>query len=221
MTRRRSLAVAVLALVLVSSGCGAGGVAHANRNAGPQSPATPTTPSTVAPHRRSTTTPTGTQASAQSGTATNRVAPPGSYDDTSGTTNRPPTTQTVVLTHLPGSTASRCVVVGNAHDIRSGALAMGDFASARATYAQVKGAYDAQPTHLYVIPEARTAKSASVTLTRVGGGATPIRVRSKHAEEAAQWRFFPIEFALTRPGTWQIRVVSGSAHGCFVVTFRP
>ena len=211
--RRRYRTVAVLALVLVSSGCGAGGVTHANPNASSSNLATPIIPSTVAPHRRSSTSSSPTPAS-------NRVAPPGSYDDTSGTANGTPRTQTAVLTHLPGPAVARCVVVGARHDVRSGALAMGDFAAARATYAQTNGAYDAQPTHLYVIPESRSTRSATVTLTRIGGGAAPIRVRSDHAADAAQWRFFPVALAITRPGTWRIKAASGSAHGCFVVTFR-
>jgi len=206
--------LAVLALVLASSGCGAGGAAHANRIVSSPSSATSTNPSTVAPHRRSSTTQGGTVS------ASNRVAPPGSYDDTSGTTNGAPHTQTAVLTHLPGSASAQCVVVGAGHDVRSGALAMGDFASARAAYAQAKGAYDAQPTHLYVIPESRHTTRASVTLTRVGGGAAAIHVRSGRAAEVAQWRYFPLNIAITRPGTWRIEAVSGSAHGCFVVTFR-
>lgn len=214
MIRRRYRTIAVLALVLVSSGCGAGGVTHANPNASSTSLATPINPSTVAPHRRSSTS------SSTSPTVSNRVAPPGSYDDTSGTTHGTPRTQTAVLTHLPGPATARCVVVGEGHDLRSGALAMGDFAAARGTYAQTNGAYDAQPTHLYVIPESRSTRSVTVTLTRVGGGAAPIRVRSGHAADAAQWRFFPISLAITRPGTWRIQAVSGSAHGCFVVTFR-
>lgn len=214
MTRRRHRMIAVLALVLVSSGCGAGGVTHANPNASSTSLATPINPSTVAPHRRSSTSSSSTTA------VNNRVAPPGSYDDTSGTTNGIPRTQTAVLTHLPGPAVARCVVVGASHDVRSGALAMGDFAAARATYAQTNGAYDAQPTHLYVIPESRSTRSATLTLTRIGGGAAPIRVRSEHAADAAQWRFFPIALAITRPGTWRIRAASGSAHGCFVATFR-
>lgn len=211
---RRHRTIAVLALVLVSSGCGAGGVTHANPNASSTSLATPINPSTVAPHRRSSTSSSSTTA------VNNRVAPPGSYDDTSGTTNGTPRTQTAVLTHLPGPAVARCVVVGASHDVRSGALAMGDFAAARATYAQTNGGYDAQPTHLYVIPESRSTRSATLTLTRIGGGAAPIRVRSDHAADAAQWRFFPIALAITRPGTWRIRAASGSAHGCFVVTFR-
>ena len=201
-------------IFLTSSGCGAGGVARANDTANSPGPATSPIPSATAPHRRTSSSPDVAEP------ASNRVAPPGSYDDTSGTTNGTPHTQTAVLTHLPGSAAPRCVTVGERHDVRSGALAMGDFAAARATYAQTKGAYDAQPTHLYVIPQSRTVKSATMTLSRVGGGAAPIRLRSAHAATAAQWRFFPVSVAITRPGTWQIRVVAGSAHGCFVATFR-
>ncbi|GAB3858891.1 hypothetical protein GCM10028801_19460 [Nocardioides maradonensis] len=104
--------------------------------------------------------------------------------------------------------------------MRSGALAMGDFAVARATYAATKGAYDAAPTHLYVIPRSRATHGVVLRLTRVGGGAPPIRVGSRDAADAAQWRFFPISVAITRPGTWRVDARAGATHGCFLVTFR-
>lgn len=148
------------------------------------------------------------------------MAPPGSYDDISGTQNRPPHTQKIVLNHLPGSSSTACVEVGDQHDVRSGALGMGDFAAARATYAATNGAYDADPTHLYVIPRSRTTRRVALQLTRVGGGAPAIRVGSHLAADAAQWRFFPVSVAITRPGTWRIDVTAGPAHGCFIVTFK-
>ena len=115
----------------------------------------------------------------------NRVAPPGSYDDSSGTTAHPPRNQKAVLRHLPGSARPRCVSVGDLHDVRSGALAMGDFAAARAAYDQSNGGYDAEPTHLYVIPSSRATARVALTLTRIGGGAPPIRVGSRNAATAA------------------------------------
>jgi len=149
-----------------------------------------------------------------------RVAPPGSYDDTSGTGARSPRSQSVVLGALPGPTDARCVTVGDLHDVRSGGLAMGDFAAARATYRATKGAYDAEPTRLYVIPTSRTVRQVALELTRVGGGAAPIRVGSADPADAAQWRFFPVSVAIPQAGTWRLEATAGAAHGCFLVTFR-
>ena len=219
-TPRRCLPLAVLAAALLTAGCGSGTSGAAGSHPAVTAPtASPGAPpaahrhrSGPAQHRAGSTTP-GTGVSG-------RVAPAGSYDDTSGTKIRRPRTQGVVLTHLPGSTGSRCVSVGDRHDVRSGMLAMGDFATARAAYAASNGAYDAEPTHLYVIPRSRTTRSVALTLTRVGGGAPPIRVGSHQAADAAQWRFFPVSLAITRPGTWRVAASAGAAHGCFLVTFR-
>lgn len=144
----------------------------------------------------------------------------GSYDDTSGTTARPPRSQKKVLATLPGKGAGGCVQVGGRADVRSGRLAMGNFAQARSTYHQNKGAYDAPPSFFYVIPQLRGVHRVSVTLTRVDGHGTPVKVQSRQVEEAAQWKYFPVSVAIPAPGTWRFSVSSGSAHGCFEADFR-
>jgi hypothetical protein len=96
---------------------------------------------------------------------------------------------------------------------------MGDFAQARADFLATHGAYDAQPSHFFVIPQNRTAHRTTVTLTRVGGGAPAIRASADHLEDAAQWKFFPVSVKITRPGTWRFTVRIGDSTGCFVARF--
>jgi hypothetical protein len=143
----------------------------------------------------------------------------GTYDDTSGTRTKSPKNQNAVLTQLPGSKKSGCVAVGTRTDVRSGRMAMGNFADARSKFSKAKGAYDAGESFFYVIPMSRSVKGVTVTATRVGGGGAPVRVRSTHVEQAAQWNYFPIHITLPSSGTWRFRVSSASAHSCFDARF--
>lgn len=143
----------------------------------------------------------------------------GAYDDTTGTTARRPTSQRKVLAALPGSTSARCVAVGDRRDVRSGKLAMGDFAGARAEFHRTKGAYDAAPSFFYVIPEARDVHRVTVTITPLAGRGVPIRVSTRQVERAAQWKYFPISVKIPSPGPWRFAVRVGSLHGCFDTSF--
>jgi hypothetical protein len=124
-----------------------------------------------------------------------------------------------VLEHLPGPAGARCVPVGERSAVRSGDIAMGDFAQARADYLASHGAYDAEPSHFFVIPQSRHARRTTVTISRVGGGAPPIRASADHLEDAAQWKYFPVSAKITRPGTWRFTVRIGASTGCFVAHF--
>ncbi|HEY6935213.1 MAG TPA: hypothetical protein VI452_17575 [Marmoricola sp.] len=97
---------------------------------------------------------------------------------------------------------------------------MGDFADARARFLKTKGAYDADPSFFYVIPESRDAKRVKVVLTPETGHADAIRVVSDHVEDAAQWKYFPISVKIPTPGTWRFSVTVGAEHGCFDADFR-
>ncbi|MGA8247956.1 MAG: hypothetical protein WB797_13725 [Nocardioides sp.] len=143
----------------------------------------------------------------------------GTYDDTSGTRAKAPKNQNAVLTHLPGSKKPGCVAVGTRADVRSGHMAMGNFADARAQFSKAKSAYDAGESFFYVIPMSRSVKSVTVTATRIGGRGAPVRVRSSHVEQAAQWDYFPIHITLPASGTWRFRVTSASARSCFDARF--
>lgn len=207
MTRsRRWAAPAATAALVAVTGCGG----HAGRGNGDDDPA----------HPASAASPPGTPLSlAPSGDATGSPQPParGSYDDTGGT-GPAPRSQRPVLSHLPGR-AGGCVQAGDHNAVRSGKVAMGDFAQARAEYLAVHGAYDAEPSHFYVIPRSRTAGRATVTMSRVGGGAPAIHASADHLEDAAQWRYFPISVKITRPGTWRFTVSVDGSAGCFLASF--
>jgi hypothetical protein len=143
----------------------------------------------------------------------------GAYDDTSGTKAKAPKNQNAVLTQIPGTKTSGCVTVGTRTDVRSGRMAMGNFADARADFAKAKTVYDADSSFFYVIPMSRSVTSVTVTATRVGGAGAPVRVRSTDVEQAAQWNYFPINITLTSAGTWRFRVTSAAGHSCFDANF--
>lgn len=143
----------------------------------------------------------------------------GAYDDTSGTPAKAPKNQNAVLTQIPGTKSSSCVAVGTRTDVRSGRMAMGNFADARASFAKAKSAYDAAESFFYVIPMSRSVKSVTVTATRIGGRGAPVRVRSTDVEQAAQWNYFPVNLTLTSAGTWRFRVTSAAGQSCFDARF--
>jgi hypothetical protein len=162
---------------------------------------------------------THAHATKEPSSSTSGTPPKGSYDDTSGTKAHPPKNQIAVLQHLPGVHASRCVTVGDRTDVRSGSIAMGNFALARQNFRTASSAYNADPSFFYVIPRSRAAKAVTVVATRLGGRHAPVRIRSRQVEQAAQWNYFPIQIQLPNTGTWRFRVTTGAEHGCFDASF--
>ena len=145
--------------------------------------------------------------------------PNGSYDDTTGTGAKKPRSQGTVLNEMSGSKSEKCVVVGAQADVRSGDIAMGNFATARASFKKSKGAaYDADPSFFYVIPQSRKLDGVTVTATSnsVKG---KIKVKTHQVEDAAQWKYYPIHIKLTAKGVWRFKVVSGDSQGCFEARF--
>jgi hypothetical protein len=146
--------------------------------------------------------------------------PKGSYDDTTGTRARHPKNQNAVLSQLPGASSARgCVVVGNRTDVRGGALAMGNFADARAKFRHAKNAYVADESFFYVIPASRSVGRVTVTATRPGRSGAPVRATSTDPEQAAQWKYFPIHLTLPASGTWRFHVSTPTASSCFDARF--
>jgi hypothetical protein len=146
--------------------------------------------------------------------------PKGSYDDTTGTRARQPKSQNAVLSQLPGASTSRgCIAVGNRTDVRAGSVAMGNFADARARFRSAKNAYVADESFFYVIPSSRSVGRVTVTATRPGRAGAPIRTTSTHAEQAAQWKYFPIHLTLPASGTWRFHVSTPTASSCFDARF--
>lgn len=232
-TRKMALSAAAVAALASVAGCGLG-----------QDPTARTAPTSRAiadqttPFQTATDLPSGAATSngqpaapgsgkarpatkpPQSGSSAGPSLAPGSYDDNTGTTTRPPKSQKKVLVSLPGKQGPGCVAAGDQRDVRSGALAMGDFAQALAQFRRTKGAYDAAPSNFYVIPQDRDARRVVVTLTPLTGPGAPIRVVSRQVEDAAQWRYFPISVKIPSPGTWRFTVTAGGQRGCFEADFR-
>lgn len=120
---------------------------------------------------------------------------------------------------MHGSSSSKCVVVGDQADVRSGAIGMGNFATARETFRKAKGAaYDADPSFFYVIPQSRKLSRVTVTATS-SAVKNKIKFKTSQVEDAAQWKYYPIHIKLTANGTWRFKVVAGGATGCFQAKF--
>jgi hypothetical protein len=124
-----------------------------------------------------------------------------------------------VLASLPGSSSSSCANVGSHTDLRSGAIAAGNFAHARAQYSQTVASTEVPMLDLYVIPQhAATLTSLTITLDPTGSGPTTT-VTSKSVEQADAWSYFAVQLPVPAPGGYQLTMVSGSDRGCFLVTF--
>lgn len=129
------------------------------------------------------------------------------------------TDQSSVLASLPGSTSSSCASVGSHTDLRSGAVAAGNFAHARAQYAQTVASTEVPTVDLYVIP-AHATKLTSLTITVDPTGTGPTTtLTSKSVEQADTWSYFAVQLPVPAAGGYQLTMVSGPDRGCFLVTF--
>ncbi|WP_448231842.1 hypothetical protein [Microbacterium lacticum] len=127
-----------------------------------------------------------------------------------------PGRQDSVLDSLPGEAASGCVTVGERRDVRSGTMAAGNFADARARFAADPSA----PVSLYVIPVDLNGDPAlTMTLTRLGGeGSTTVETAEFHT--ADEWRFYGVNVVVPGEGEWRIEASAGEANqGCWEVDF--
>lgn len=126
--------------------------------------------------------------------------------------------QASVLDSLPGSRRMTCAQVGTHTDLRSGSLAVGNFAVARKSYVKQVPITEVPTVFLYLIPQhMRAAKKAVVTMH---GPGTTQRVTSKDVEEAGDWRYFALNLPVSSPGSYQLNIAAGVDRGCFRVTFR-
>jgi hypothetical protein len=127
--------------------------------------------------------------------------------------------QSTVLASLPGSTSSSCQTVGSHTDLRSGSIAAGNFAHARAQYTQTVASTEVPEVDLYVIPQhAAKLTTLTITIDPTGAGPTTTLV-SKSIEQADEWSYFAVQLPVPAPGGYQLTMVSGADRGCFLVTF--
>ena len=130
-----------------------------------------------------------------------------------------PRNQERVLDALDGSASAGCARVGDAGDLRSGSVAMGNFSRARTEFADQVGSAEQPVVHLYVIPEhTRGTSGLDLRLAPAdGGGSTTVRVR--RLESADVWKYYPVAVNVPGPGTYRLTAVSGPDRGCFLVEF--
>jgi hypothetical protein len=124
-----------------------------------------------------------------------------------------------VLASVPGSSSSSCESVGTHTDLRSGAIAAGNFAHARAQYTQTATSTEAPKVDLYVIPQhAAHLSTLTITIDPTGAGATTT-LTSKSVQQADAWSYFAVQLPVPAPGSYQLTMVSGADRGCFLITF--
>ena len=131
----------------------------------------------------------------------------------------PPKTQDYVLKKLPGTTKDKCVNVGDEQDVTSGSLAMGNFQTARAQYAQLETQSEQPTVNVYVIPKHRAMPGVRIVMTPVTAKGTVKTVTSKDVQPADVWKYYSVHMPVPAPGTWRLDVRSGSDSGCFKVDF--
>lgn len=227
MSRSRTLAIAAATIAFAVSLAGCGGSGPTSAASAPHaSPSTKAgTSATANPHASaSPSAPVAGQAqpSPSPSPAPNAASAPlpvKAYDDTSGTLKSSPKDQSAVLATMPGPKGQKCAVVGTGTDVRSGRIAMGNFAAARAAFASSKSVYQAAPSNFYVIPQARKLTKVTLKLTPLTGHGKAFKVSSKQVEEAAQWKYFPVSVQIPAAGLWRFNVTSGTEQGCFEVRF--
>jgi hypothetical protein len=127
--------------------------------------------------------------------------------------------QSSVLAGIPGSTSTACENVGSHTDLRSGSIAAGNFAHARAQYTQTAATTPVPALDLYVIPQ-HAAELTTLTITIDPTGAGPTKtLTSKSVEQADAWSYFAVQLPVPAPGGYQLTMVSGPDRGCFLITF--
>jgi hypothetical protein len=174
------------------------------------------------PQRTSATAP-GAQSSAlpptnPSGPGQNSASLPGPYP-TPGRDPSQAADQSTVLASLPGSTSSTCENVGSYTDLRSGSIAAGNFAHARAQYTESAALTPVPQVDLYAIPR-HAAMLTTLTITVDPTGAGPTKtLTSTSVQQADAWTYFAVQLPVPAPGGYQITMVSGADRGCFLVTF--
>jgi hypothetical protein len=128
--------------------------------------------------------------------------------------------QTSVLNSLPGSSSQSCGNVGNHTDLRAGAVAAGDFRTARHDFRAGYGKTESVQLNMYVIPQhARHMHKVRATIQPVGGGQAQT-VTSTSVEQADTSRYFAVQIPMSRPGTYKFTFVTGQDRGCFVASFQ-
>lgn len=154
------------------------------------------------------------------GPASDTYSPPASAPfPTPGRDPKKVTDQTAALAALPGSTSSACARVGARTSLRAGGIGMGDFQSAKRSYAVQLPKTEVPQLNFYVIPQ--HAKKLTTATVRIDppGSVKASTVRSKQVESADVYSYFVFVLPIRAVGVYTLRVTSGSDQGCFTVAF--
>lgn len=128
--------------------------------------------------------------------------------------------QSTVLNALPGTRAASCAPVGDRTDMRSGAVAAGNFVVARKSYVEQVPITEVPTVFLYLIPEhAGRLSAATVRVANVASG-TAQTVTSTSVQQAEDWRYFALQIPVRSPGRYRLTMTAGEDRGCFELTFK-
>lgn len=130
-----------------------------------------------------------------------------------------PKNQSVILAKLPGTAQQACEAVGTRTDVRSGELAMGNFATARKQYRAAGTKYEQPVVDLYVIPKSRSLKQVSVEMVPFSAKTKSKTITSSEIQTANTWKYYSIHLPVSASGNWKLKVTAGNDHGCFEVAF--
>lgn len=133
----------------------------------------------------------------------------------------PGATQTGAFHGMPGSSAYRCVRVGDHRDVRSGGFLAGNFGADQQLFA---AAYQQAQRHtevkIYWIPLHVGHMSVLAVQATLLPGRTV--TRTYHQDQVATAGgdvFYPSGVPIPVPGTWKLVATAGRNRGCFIVTF--
>ncbi|MER7073571.1 hypothetical protein [Terrabacter sp. NPDC000476] len=106
--------------------------------------------------------------------------------------------------------------MGTQTDVRSGSLAVGNFAQARAAVA--KGAVNGAEVSFYVVP-ADGAAMPGVRLKATSPTGAVRTVSSTQVEQADTWYYYRVALPVRDRGSWRLEFTAGADTGCYRVTF--
>lgn len=123
-----------------------------------------------------------------------------------------------LLSSLPGTLDQTCVAIKpGLRTVRAGQLALGDFVEAQLRFRKAGDARARGGVSLYVIPLHPTGQPLTVVVTSPSG--TRVRVKTAALEEAGDWKYYPLQVPVNRPGRWRLDASAGQDRGCVLVTF--
>lgn len=205
-----SIAAAGLAVAMLASGCSSSDPTPASAKSSPSASDQPSSGSSAEAKRSAKPKTSGSTASGDSGASPT----PGPVSTAK------PDNQTTVLESLSGSSSPRCAPVGKRTDVRSGRIAIGNFATARKQYKKEAPSKEQPEVFLYVIPEhSKKMRNLTLTVKPITGEGKSRTIKSNSVEQAEMWNYYAVNLPISAPGSYRLTAVSGADKGCFEVRF--